>query len=69
METTIDGMTDAELDIKKILDKHGIWIANNRIVERTAFALDLLERYSDQLSNLKLGLTTVEELARDDPTG
>lgn len=43
-------------EIKALLDKYGIWTDNPDVVERVKFALELLDRYSDELSNIRLGL-------------
>jgi len=59
------GLNDNMDEIKSLLDEQGIWVANQNVIERVKFALYLLTVYSDQLSNLRLGLTTVEELMHD----
>ena len=44
-------------EIKALLDKHGIWLGHPDVVQRVEFALDWLERKSDALSDIHLGLT------------
>jgi len=50
-------------EIKALLDKYGIWTENPDVVQRVKFALELLDRKSDELSNIRLGLTPVGQLS------